>query len=74
MFTRVNSNQSNKMNQLEAFNFKRMKHLFLIFLKQFEVNEYKILIKFLQLIVDKYNLNPSKLFSTYFLLLKIKSL
>lgn len=42
--------------------FKRMKHLFLIFLKQFEVDEYKLLIQFLQLIIDKYNVNPSKLF------------
>lgn len=39
-----------------------MKHLFLIFLKQFEVNEYKSLIQFLQLIIEKYNLNPSKLY------------
>lgn len=48
--------------QTKPANFKRMKQLFLIFLKQFEMDEYKLLIQFLQLIINKYNLNPSKLF------------
>jgi hypothetical protein len=50
------------MTNQQPANPKRMKHLFLIFLKQFQVNEYKLLMQFLQLIIDKYNLNPSKLF------------
>ena len=48
--------------QQPTANTKRMKNLFLIFLKQFQVNEYKLLMQFLQLIIEKYNSNPSKLF------------
>lgn len=50
------------MTQDKVVNLKRMKHLFLLFLKQFEVDEYKLLMQFLQLIINKYNSNPSTLF------------
>lgn len=50
------------MTQDKVVNLKRMKHLFLLFLKQFEVDEYKLLMQFLQLIINKYKLNPSTLF------------
>ncbi len=53
---------SNKMTQENVANSKKMKHLFLLFLKQFEVDEYKFLMSFLQLVIDKYNMNPSTLF------------
>ncbi len=46
----------------ESYKFKRMKQLFLVFLKQFEVDDYKLLIHFLHLIINKYNTNPTKLF------------
>lgn len=58
-----NKNQLQQQQQSQQINSsKRMKHLFLIFLKQFQVDEYKQLINFLQITIDKYNLNPSKLF------------
>lgn len=41
----------------EVLNLKRIKHLFRIFLKQFEVDEYKLLMQFLQLSINKYNSN-----------------
>jgi hypothetical protein len=46
----------------ESYKFKRMKQLFLVFLKQFEVDDYKLLIRFLHLIINNYNTNPTKLF------------
>ncbi len=63
LLTMNNNNNKNQQQQSQQINSsKRMKHLFLIFLKQFQVDEYKQLIKFLQITIDKYNLNPSKLF------------
>jgi len=53
---------SQSPNSNQTVKFKRMKQLFLLFLKQFEVDDYKLLIRFLQLIIKNYNLNPSKLF------------
>jgi len=56
------SNKMSQSNSNQTVKFKRMKQLFLLFLKQFEVDDYKLLIRFLQLIINNYNLNPSKLF------------
>lgn len=39
----------------DVLTLKRIKHLFRIFLKQFEVDEYKLLMQFLQLSINKYN-------------------
>ena len=41
----------------EVFNLKRMKYLFGIFLKQFQVDEYKLLMQYLQLTINRYNSN-----------------
>jgi len=49
--------------QLNEATQKKMKHMFLIFLKQFQVNEYRYLMIFLQSVINKYNVSPSKLFS-----------
>ena len=42
----------------EVFNLKRIKYLFRMFLKQFEVDEYKLLMQYLQLSINKYNQYP----------------
>ena len=55
-----NNVENNKMTQ--NYKFKRMKQLFLVFLKQFNVDDYKLLIHFLHLIINNYNSNPTKLF------------
>lgn len=55
------------MTQETVVDLKRMKHLFLLFLKQFEVNEYKLLMRFLQLIINKYNSSPSTLYGKFYL-------
>ena len=52
--------------QITDVNLLKMKNMFLMFLKQFDVNEYKYLMQFLQLIITKYNVNPSQLFSKFF--------
>jgi hypothetical protein len=52
--------------QITDVNLSKMKKMFLMFLKQFDVNEYKHLMQFLQLIITKYNVNPSQLFSKIF--------
>jgi len=43
------------MTREKVTNLKRIKNLFLEFLKQFQVEEYKLLMQFLQLLIDKYN-------------------
>ena len=53
-------------SEKKVVDLKRMKNLFLVFLKQFEVDEYKLLMQFLQLIISKYNSKPSNLFGEYF--------
>ena len=60
--------------KISDVNLLKMKSMFLIFLKQFDVNEYKHLMQFLQLIITKYNVNPSQLFSKilYFLNINFK--
>ncbi len=50
------------MTREKVTNLKRIKNLFLEFLKQFQVEEYKLLMQFLQLLIDKYNSNPATLF------------
>ena len=50
------------MTQEKMASLKRIKHLFHVFLKQFQVDEYKLLLQFLQLLIDKYNSNPAALF------------
>jgi len=52
--------------QITDVNLLKMKNMFLMFLKQFDVNEYKYLMQFLQLIITKYNVNPSQLFGEFF--------
>jgi hypothetical protein len=54
--------------QITDVNLLKMKNMFLMFLKQFDVNEYKYLMQFLQLIITKYNVNPSQLFGKFFFL------
>lgn len=41
----------------KVVNLKRIKYLFRIFLKQFHVDEYKLLMQYLQLSINRYNSN-----------------
>lgn len=41
----------------EVSNLKRIKYLFRIFLKQFHVDEYKLLMQYLQLSINRFNSN-----------------
>jgi hypothetical protein len=49
-------------NHAPKINIKRIKRLLLIFLKQFDVDEYKFLIKFLDILFIKYLNDPMKIF------------
>ena len=53
-----NNVENNKMTQ--NYKFKRMKQLFLVFLKQFNVDDYKLLIHFLHPKVKKKKVRKTK--------------
>lgn len=41
---------------------KRTKHLFLLFLRQFDVMEYEIVVRFLRVLLEKHRKEPIKIF------------
>jgi hypothetical protein len=49
-------------NSFKTSTLRRIKRLFLIYLKQFDIEEFKLMIKFLRFILNKYKLEPLKLF------------
>lgn len=55
----VNINMNSR--QFKKLQIKRIKHLFLIFLRKFDIDEYHMLLKFLKYIVKKYSNNSDEL-------------
>ena len=56
------SSQQSQCQNHKKINIQRIKRLLLIFLKQFDVDEYAFLIKFLDLMLIKYQNDPAKIF------------
>lgn len=51
---------------INKYNIKRIKGLLLVFLKQFDIDEFRFLIKYLKNLLDRYHTNPIEIFSNYF--------
>lgn len=65
-----NKQPSKEPDNKEMANFrrdtvKRIKHLFLLFVRQFDVREFEIMVRFLRVLLDKHKQEPLKMFGNY---------
>lgn len=54
--------ETREMIEFRRDTVKRVKHLFLLFVRQFDVREFEIMVRFLRALLDKHKLEPLKMF------------
>ena len=62
--------ESREVTAFKKSTVKRIKHLFLIFLRQFDVSEFEIMVKFLRVLLSKYKKDPLKIFGKKYIKLE----
>lgn len=54
--------ETKEMTQFKKDTVRRIKHLFLLFVRQFDVHEFEIMVRFLRVLLEKHKHEPLKMF------------
>lgn len=54
--------ETREMTQFKKDTVRRIKHLFLLFVRQFDVHEFEIMVRFLRVLLEKHKHEPLKMF------------